>query len=82
MNSSLSTPMIASRVSNVASFADEKVILLDSLDKSKIIDSMKRVKETTVKTEISDTFDYRNYQNGLSQWAAAILNGGGNDAGK
>ena len=58
------------------------MILLDSLDKSKIADAMNQVKETTAKTEINDTFDYRNYQNGLSQWAAAILNGGGNDAGK
>ena len=75
-------PMIASNVSDVASFANGKVILLGSLDESKIADAMKQVKETTAKTEINDTFDYRNYQNGLSQWAAAILNGGGNDAGK
>ena len=74
--------MIASNVSDVASFANGKVILLGSLDESKIADAMKQVKETTAKTEINDTFDYRNYQNGLSQWTTAMLNGGGNDAGK
>ena len=75
-------PMIASNVSDVSSFANDNVILIESLDEIKIAEAMKKAKETTGKTDINNTFDYRNYQNGLSQWAAAILNGGGNDAGK
>lgn len=75
-------PMIASRVSDVASFADNNMILIDSPDESKITDAMKQIKEQSESKVINKTFDYRNYQNMLSQWTAAILNGGGSNAGK
>ena len=75
-------PMVASNVSDIASFADEKVILLDSLDESRIADAIKHMKEKKTNIAVNNTFDYRNYQDGLSQWTTAMLNGGGNDAGK
>lgn len=75
-------PMIASNVSDIASFANEKAILLDSLDEIKIAEAMMQVREMTINTAVNNTFDYRNYQDRLSQWTTAILNGGGNDAGK
>ena len=75
-------PMIASRVSDVASFADNNMILIDSPDESKIVDAMKSRKAKAEKNLIRKTFDYKNYQDSLSQWTAAILNGGGTGEGK
>ena len=75
-------PMIASKVSDVESFAGKNVILIDLPDEGKIAETMNRIKEQSESKAINKTFDYRNYQNRLSQWTAAILNGGGTDAGK
>ena len=75
-------PLIASRVSDVAAFANDNTIFIDSLDEHKIAEAMKQIKEQSESKEINKTFDYRNYQERLSQWTAAILNGGGTDAGK
>lgn len=75
-------PMIASRMSDVAAFANDNTIFIDSLDEHKIAEAMKQIKEQSESKEINKTFDYRNYQERLSQWTAAILNGGGTDAGK
>ena len=75
-------PMIASRVSDVAAFANDNTIFFDSLDEHKIAEAMKQIKEQCESKAINKTFDYRNYQNKLSLWTAAILNGGGSNAGK
>ena len=75
-------PMIASRVSDVASFANDNTIFIDSLYEHKIAEAMKQIKEQSESKEINKTFDYRNYQDRLSQWTTAILNGGGSNAGK
>lgn len=75
-------PMIASGVSDVAAFAGENVILLDAPDEGQIAEAMKKENLHTISKEINATFDYRNYQDRLSQWTTAILNGGGTDAGK
>ena len=75
-------PMIASRVSDVAAFAGENVILLDAPDEGQIAEAMKKENIHTISKEINATFDYRNYQDRLSRWTAMILNGGGTDAGK
>ena len=73
-------PMIASKVSDVAAFANDNTIFTDSLDEHKIAEAMKQIKKQSESKVINKTFDYRNYQNKLSQWTAAILNGGANDA--
>ena len=75
-------PMIASKVSDVASFANENTIIIVSLDEYRIAEAMKQIKEQSESKEINKTFDYRNYQDRLSQWTTAILNGGGSNAGK
>lgn len=75
-------PMIASKVSDVASFANDNTIFTDSLDEHKIAEAMKQIKKQSESKVINKTFDYRNYQDRLSQWTAAILNGGGSNAGK
>ena len=75
-------PMIASRVSDVAAFANDNTIFIDSLDEHKIAEAMKKENIKTIPKEINTTFDYRNYQDRLSQWTAAVLNGGGTNAGK
>ena len=75
-------PMIASKVSDVALFADENVVLIDSLNEGKIAEAMNKIKEQFETKAINKTFDYRNYQGGLSQWTTEILKGGGPNAGK
>ena len=75
-------PMIASKVSDVAVFADENVVLIDSPDESKIAEAMKKKSAKSEKNLINKIFDYKNYQGSLSQWTAVTLNGGGNNAGK
>lgn len=75
-------PVIASKVSDVASFAGENVLLLDSLYEEKISKVMQFGRKKAITNKINTTFDYRNYRKRLSQWAALILNGGGNNAGK
>ena len=75
-------PMIASKVSDVASFANENTIIIVSLDEYRIAEAMNKIKKQSENGAISKTFDYRNYQDRLSQWTAATLNGGGNNAGK
>ena len=75
-------PMIASKVSDVAAFVHDNTILIDSLDEHKIAEAMKQIKEQSESKVINKTFDYRNYQDRLSQWTAAILNGGGSNAGR
>ena len=74
-------PLIASRVSDVAAFAGENVILLDAPDEGQIAEAMKKENIHTISKEINATFDYRNYQDRLSRWTAMILNGGGTNAG-
>lgn len=75
-------PMIASKVSDVASFANENTIIIDSLDEYRIAEAMNKIKKQSESGAISKTFDYRNYQDRLFQWTAATLNGGGTNAGK
>lgn len=74
--------MIASKVSDVELFSGDNVILIDSPDEGKIAEAMKTRKAKSEKNLINKIFDYRNYQDRLSQWTAATLNGGGTDAGK
>lgn len=75
-------PMIASKVSDVASFANGNTLIIDSLDEYRIAEAMNKIKKQSESGAISKTFDYRNYQDRLSQWTDATLNGGGTDAGK
>lgn len=75
-------PMIASRVSDVSDFDGDNVILIDSPDEAIIAEAMKIKSAKSEKNLINKIFDYRNYQDRLSQWTTAILNGGGNNAGK
>lgn len=74
-------PMIASNVSDVALYADEYTILINSLGDGKIADVLNKMKEPTIKTSIRNRFDYRNYQDRMSHWMTVILIGGGSDAG-
>lgn len=60
----------------------ENVLLLDSLYEEKISKVMQFGRKKAITNKINTTFDYRNYRKRLSKWAALILNGGGNNAGK
>jgi glycosyltransferase involved in cell wall biosynthesis len=75
-------PMIASKVSDVASFADKNATLIGSPNEGEIAEAMKIRSAKSEKNLVNKVFDYRNYQDRLSQWTTAILNGGGTDAGK
>ena len=74
--------MIASKVSNVAEFADKNATLIGSPNEGEIAKAMKIRSAKSEKNLVNKVFDYRNYQDRLSQWTTAILNGGGTDAGK
>ena len=69
--------MIASEVSDVASFADKRTVLLGSMEESVIAEAMNAVREKTGNLAINNAFDYRKYQERASKWATVILNGGG-----
>lgn len=75
-------PMIASKVSDVAEFADKNAMLIGSPNVGEIAEAMKIRSAKSEKNLVNKVFDYRNYQDRLSQWTAATLNGGGTDAGK
>ena len=72
--------VIASEVSDVASFANKNTVLLDSLEESVIAEAMNVTREKAGNLAINNTFDYRKYQERASKWETVILNGGGNDA--
>ena len=66
-------PIIASEVSDVASFANMNTVLLDSLEERIITEVMSVIREKNGSKAINNTFDYKKYDQQTSVWIKNIL---------